>query len=88
MIILMIVLPDQIITMGWFDGNSGGDNSSSGLDLSSGSGADYGSKLRSPSSEMDLSDFSPSPDSSGGDIQMHLQREQQKAMLMSAVSFC
>ena len=72
--------------MGWFGGSS--DTMSSGLDLS-GSGGSGGSKLRTPSSELDLSDYSSDPSSSSGsgDIQMHLQKEQQKALLMSAVSY-
>ena len=74
--------------MGWFGGSS--EVSASGLDLSSGgSSSDYGSKLRTPSSELDLSDYSSSGSdpNAGGDIQHQLQQQQQKAMLMSAVSF-
>ncbi len=76
--------------MGWFGGSS--ESSSSDSNLSGGSG-DYGSKLRTPSSELDLSDYSgsnPLGGAGGGDmdIQQHLQKEQQKAMIMSAVSHC
>ena len=74
--------------MGWFGGSAEGSNS--GLDLSGGgsSSSDYGSKLLTPSSELDLSDYSSSGSdpNAGGDIQLQLQQQQQKAMLMSAVS--
>ena len=74
--------------MGWFGGSS--ESSSSESNMSGGSG-DYGSKLRTPSSELDLSDYSSSNPLGGagdGDIQLHLQREQQKAINMSAVCQC
>ena len=75
--------------MGLF-GSSSGDTSSSTLNL--GTGGDYGSKLRSPSSEVDLS-FDPAAstgasstmDLVGGDFEKGLQIEQQKATLMSQV---
>ena len=74
--------------MGWFGSSEGSSNSSSGTDLSGGSSGDYSSKLRSPSSELDLSDFSTDPSAlASGDIQMQIQKEQQKALLMSAVSW-
>ena len=72
--------------MGWFGSSEGSSNSSSGIDLSGGSSGDYSSKLRSPSSELDLSDFSTDPSAlASGDIQMQIQKEQQKALLMSAI---
>jgi len=73
--------------MGLFGGSS--NDTSSGLDFSGANSSNYGSKLRSSGSELDLSDFDSSGSASGsaaGDLQMSLQREQQKALLMSAVS--
>ena len=74
--------------MGLFSSSSG-DTSGSTLNL--GTGGNYDSKLRSPSSEVDLSfDHAGSTgrsslDSVGGDVQMGLQAEQQKANMMSQV---
>jgi import inner membrane translocase subunit TIM8 len=71
--------------MGLFGGSG---DSSSGLDLSGDTPSSYGSKLRSSSAELDLSDFDGSSGSlsaGSGDLEMSLQREQQKALLMSAV---
>ena len=70
--------------MGLF-GSSGGDTSGS-----YGSGTDtFASKLRSPSSELDLSDgslgFSGGTMAAGDDIQTRMQIETQKAELVGQV---
>ena len=72
--------------MGLF--GSSGDTGSGGLNL--GSSGDYGSKLRSPSMELDLSSdpaagATSSLDIAGGDFEKGLQIEQQKATLTSQV---
>ena len=66
-----------------------GSSGDTGLNLG-GSSGDYGSKLRSPSMELDLSSdpaagATSSLDLAGGDFEKGLQIEQQKATLTSQV---
>merc|ERR1712150_443117 len=70
-------------------GGSSGDTGSGGLNLG-GSSGDYGSKLRSPSMDLDLSSdpaagATSSMDLAGGDFEKGLQIEQQKATLTSQI---